>query len=85
MPFYNFDDFLQVVVGILVTVKSIGELFQCLKEAIEIHLIIVRSAHNVLINDVVMCLKNMTISQSRVLRKSLELGACNKIVTFLTS
>ena len=85
MPFYNFDDFLQVVVGILMTIKSVGQLFQGFKEAIEIHLIIVRSAHNVLINDVVMCLKNMTISQSGVFRESLELGACNKIVTFLTS
>ena len=54
-------DLLEVVVGVLVVVKSIGQLFQRLKEAIQVHLVVVTSTHHILVDDIIVCFKYMII------------------------
>lgn len=48
-----FDDLLQVVVGVLVIKQPICQLFQGLKKAIQVHLVVVAAADYVLVNYIV--------------------------------
>lgn len=69
----HLDHLLKVVVWVLMVEQAVGQFLQRFKEAIEIHLIIVAAANNVLVNYVIMCLQNVVIRQARVLRQPLEL------------
>ena len=58
------DDFyhlLKVVVWVLVIIKPIRQLLECLEEAIKVHLIIITPAHHILVNDIIVCFKYMVI------------------------
>jgi hypothetical protein len=66
--FNNFDNFLKILVGILVIEEPIGQLFQGLKKAVEVHLIVVTPTNHILVYYVVVGLKNMAVGQTLVLR-----------------
>ena len=82
--FYNFYNFLQVVVRVLMIVQPVGKLFKRLEETVEVHLVVVASANHILVDNVVMCFEYMIICESWVLRQSLELRASYKVVALLT-
>lgn len=81
----HLDHLLQVVVWVLMVEQAVGQFLQRLKEAIEVHLIIVAAANNVLVNYVIMRLQNVVIRQARVLRQALELRGSYEIVALLPS
>ena len=67
MPLNYFDDLLQIVVRVLVVVKSIRQLFEGLEEAVQVHLVVVAAPDNILVDDVIVSLHDVTVSQTRVL------------------
>lgn len=64
-------------------VESVGQLLQGLEEAVEIHLIVVTPPHDVLVDDVVVCLQNVAVRQTRVLGQFLKLRAGDEVVTLV--
>lgn len=80
----DLNDFLQVVVRILMIVQSIGKLLERLKEAVEVHLVVVAPSHHVLVDDVVMGLQDVAVGEARVFGQPLELRARDEVVALLT-
>lgn len=54
-------------------VQPICQLFERLKEAVQVHLVVVTSPDHVLINYIVMRLQNVAVCQAGVLAQPLEL------------
>lgn len=85
MLLYYLNDLLQVVIRILVVEQAVGEVFQGFKEAVEVHLVVVRPTDDVLVDDVVVGLQDVRVGQARVLGQPLELTACDEVVALLSS
>ena len=85
MSFDDINHLLEIIERILIAVKSIGQLFQGLEEAVQVHLIVIAAAYHIFIYYIVMSFQNMCICQPWVLWQLLELWACYEIVTFLSS
>lgn len=54
-------DFLQVVVRVLMIVQSIGELFEGLKEAVQVHLVVITPSDHVLVDNIIMSLQDVAV------------------------
>ena len=68
-----------------VRVQALRDVFQCLKEAIQVHLRVLGAPHHVLIDQVVMRLRQRLVGHGLELGKPLELVACDEVVRFLAS
>ena len=85
MLFDNFNDLLKILVGVLMIKQPICQFLECFEKAIQVHLIVVTSSNNIFVYYVVMCLQDVTVGEPLVLTQLLKLGACDEIVTFLSS
>ena len=56
MLFDNFDDLLEIFVGVLMIKEPVGELLESLKEAVQVHLVIVTAPYHIFVNYIVVCL-----------------------------
>lgn len=79
----DFYDFLEIVVGILMVIEPVGKLLQRLKEAVQVHLVVITPPYHILVNYVIVSFEYMIIGQAGVLRQPLELGARYEVVALL--
>ncbi len=83
MPLDDLDHFLKIVIGLLVVVEAVGQLLQCLEEAVQVHLVVVAPPHYVLVNYVVVSLQYVAVGEPRVLRQFLKLRTRDEVVALL--
>ena len=68
------DELAQVFVDVpAARVEPLGDVFQCFKEAVEVHLGVLAAPHHVLVNNVVVSLANVRVGHVVEFGEALEL------------